>query len=252
MSLSQAKNQMLELNLRGMLSTVDTLLAEAIEDDLAPSDFLDGLIQSEYDYRLEKRVENKIKTSKLKIKPELEDIDYTVKRSLTKTQMKELYNLKWVNQGRAMLIIGPTGVGKTFIAQALGLHACRNSYNTLFMSLTTLIENIEQARSTSAYLKYKDKLAKPDLLIIDDFGLRKLSAKESQDFCEIIEDRSIDKATILTSQLPLENWKEVIPDPVIADAIIDRLLHTSIKLTITGESYRKIKGMKLDKETNKT
>jgi len=119
------------------------------------------------------------------------------------------------------------------------------------MSVTTLIENLELARSTNSYLKYKDKLVRPDVLILDDFGLRKLSPMESQDLCEILEDRSLNKSTIITTQLPIDHWKEVIPDPVIADAIIDRLIHSSIMLTITGESYRKVRANKLDKEEQK-
>jgi len=251
MGVSQLKNQMLELNLRGMLSSVDVLLPRATEEAWSHSELLDAMVQAEHEWRKTLKVENRIKASKLKLKPELEDVDYTAKRTITKTQVKELYELKWLKQGRAILAIGPTGVGKTFIAQALGLHACRNNYNTLFMSVTTLIENLELARSTNSYLKYKDKLVRPDVLILDDFGLRKLSPMESQDLCEILEDRSLNKSTIITTQLPIDHWKEVIPDPVIADAIIDRLIHSSIMLTITGESYRKVRANKLDKEEQK-
>ena len=251
MGVSQLKNQMLELNLRGMLSSVDVLLPKATEEAWSHSELLDAMVQAEHEWRKTLKVENKIKASKLKLKPELEDVDYTAKRTITKTQVKELYELKWLKQGRPILAIGPTGVGKTFIAQALGLHACRNNYNTLFMSVTTLIENLELARSTNSYLKYKEKLVRPELLILDNFGLRKLSPMQSQDLCEILEDRTPNKSTIITTQLPIDHWKEVISDPVIADAIIDRLIHSSVMLTIEGDTYRKVKANQLDKEEQK-
>ncbi|MBK7252201.1 MAG: ATP-binding protein [Gammaproteobacteria bacterium] len=144
-----------------------------------------------------------------------------------------------------MLLIGPTGVGKTFIAQATGLHACACGMSVLYMTLTTWLENLALARSSGTYLRYRDKLARPELVVIDDFGLRKLSATEAQDLCELLEERSIDKSTLFTTQLPLDHWSEVIADPVIADAIRDRLEHSALVLNITGESYRGVKARKL-------
>jgi len=113
------------------------------------------------------------------------------------------------------------------------------------MTLTTWLENLALARSSGTYLKYRDKLAKPDLLILDDFGMRKLTAMEAQDLCETLEERSINKATLFTTQLPLDHWAEVIADPVIADAIRDRLEHAALTIHITGESYRGVKARKL-------
>ena len=113
------------------------------------------------------------------------------------------------------------------------------------MNLTTWLENLALARSSGTYLRYREKLAKPDVLILDDVGMRKLTATEAQDLCEILEERSFGKSTVFTTQLPLEHWAEVIADPVIADAIRDRLQHTALILTITGESYRGVKARKL-------
>ena len=142
-------------------------------------------------------------------------------------------------------MIGQTGVGKTFIAQATGLHACACGKSVLYMTVTTWLENLALARSSGAYLRYRDKLARPDVLILDDMGMRKLSSVEAQDLCEILEERSLGKSTVFTTQLPLDHWPEVIADPVIADAIRDRLQHAALTIHITGESYRGVKARKL-------
>jgi len=165
--------------------------------------------------------------------------------SISKTQIKDLYSLHWLADARPVLLIGQTGVGKTFLAQALGLHACSSGKAVLYMTFTTWLENLALARSAGTYLKFRDKCAKPDAIILDDFGMRKLTATEAQDLCELLEERSIDKSTVFTTQLPLDHWGEVIGDPVIADAIRDRLEHAALRITITGESYRGVKARKL-------
>ena len=121
----------------------------------------------------------------LKYWTQITEIDnFTASRSITKTQIKELYSLQWLQDARPVLLIGQTGVGKTYIAQAAGLHACSCGKSVLYMTLTTWLENLALARSSGTYLRYRDKLAKPDLVILDDFGMRKLSATEAQDLCE--------------------------------------------------------------------
>lgn len=209
-------------------------------------DVVDALLQSEYEFREQKKIETRINASKLKRKASIEDIDYSAKRNLQKSQLKDLFRLEWVQTGRPLIMTGPTGIGKTFLAEALGLHACRQNQTTLFISMSTFLESLALARSTSGYLKWRDKLAKPQLLIMDDFGLKKLTTSEAHDFSEILKERGTEKSTLITTQLPLNLWKEVIPDSVIADTIIDRLIHTAIKLALTGESYRKVQAQHLD------
>ncbi|MBU0505957.1 IS21-like element helper ATPase IstB [bacterium] len=247
----QIKNIMFDLKLLGMLHCLEGTLKDATEESWGPTEVLDVLLQAENDFREDKRSERLLKNSKLKIKPALEDFDFTAKRTITRKEIKELYSLEWIKMGRPILIIGPTGVGKTFIAQALGHHACRHKQPVLFMSISDLLEHQMLARTTKTYLKFKAKLTKPSILILDDFGLKKFNSGEAHDFCEILEERMGDKSTIITTQLPLDHWSEVIEDPVIADAIIDRLIHSSIKLTVKGESYRKVKAKKLDQMKGK-
>jgi DNA replication protein DnaC len=237
---------MAEMKLEGMLKNLEETLNMAAQNQWSHTDMLDALVQAEYDFREKKRTGILLKNSKLKSMPALEDIDLTAKRDITKVQVKELYTLGWLGHSRPLLIIGPTGVGKTFLAQALGHHACRRKYSTLFMTFANLLEHQAMARTAGTYIKLRDKLIKPQLLILDDFGLRKLNSVQAHDLCEILEERSNDKSTIITTQLTLDHWTEVIEDPVIADAIIDRLIHSSIKIIMKGESYRKIKAKKLD------
>jgi len=251
MSTAIARNLMAEMKLFGMIDAFDHTLHSATRDQLSHSEFLDALLQAEADYRNGRKIGTRIKAARFTLKPAFEDIDFTASRSLNKAQIKELYSLQWLNQGRPVLLIGPTGVGKTFLAQAIGLHACASGKSVSYLTLTTWLENLTLARSSGTYLKYRDRLAKPDLVILDDFGMRKLTAIEAQDLCEMLEERSVNKSTLFTTQLPLDHWMEVIADPVIADAIRDRLEHAALTLSITGESYRGVKARKLKLASNK-
>lgn len=245
MSTAIAKNLMAEMKLLGMFGAFDETVAAATRDQTSYTEFLDTLLQAEADYRQERKTGYRIKAAKFTLRSAFEDIDLTANRSISKSQIKELYSLQWLNEGRPVLLIGPTGVGKTFLAQAAGLHACACGKSVLYMTVTTWLENIALARSSGTYLRYRDKLARPDLVIFDDIGMRKLSSTEAQDLCEILEERSIGKSTMFTTNLPLDHWSEVIGDPVIADAIRDRLEHAALTLNITGESYRSVKARKL-------
>ena len=245
MSTAIAKNLMAEMKLLGMFAAFDQSIVDATRDQTSYTEFLDTRLQAEADYRQERKTGYRIKAARFTLRPAFEDIDFTASRSISKAQIKELYGLQWLNEGRPVLLIGQTGVGKTFIAQATGLHACACGKSVLYMTVTTWLENVALARSSGTYLRYRDKLAKPDILILDDMGMRKMSSVEAQDLCEILEERSINKSTIFTTQLPLDHWSEVIADPVIADAIRDQLQHAALTINITGESYRGVKARKL-------
>lgn len=240
------KNQMLELNLGGMLDKFEHSLEEATREGYGHVDLLNQLLQAEADWRHEKAIERRVKSAKFKTKPTLEDFDFAAKRSITKTQVKDLYQLGWLKRGRSILIVGPTGVGKTFTAQALGHHVCHQKHTVLFMPFSDYLEHQQLARSAGTYLKFRQKMVKPELLILDDFGLKKLSGQEAHDFNDLIKERAAGRPIILTTQLPTDHWSEVIEDPVIADTVIDQMTHTSIKLVLQGESYRKVKGLQLD------
>jgi DNA replication protein DnaC len=243
------KNQLQELKLYGILGNLDTILTQATKEKWGYSEMLGKLIQAEYDYQDRASTERRIKSAHFPKGASLEDFDFTAKRSITKTQVQELANLKWVEMSRPLLLIGQTGVGKSFVAEALGRHACRNKKNVLFKDFTALTEMMNQAHALGTYLRMREKLSRPDILIIDDFGMRKVTSTEAQDLKEILEIRSLGKTTIITTQLPLNHWNEVIADEVILDAILDLVEHSSIKIDFKGESYRKVKAKKLDQMT---
>lgn len=243
----QMKNMMEDLRLTGMLKSFERVKSEATKESWTADEVLDRLLQEEYEFREEQAKERRVKNSKLEKLPRLEDFDFTVKRSITKVALKELFSLKWLEQGRAVLLVGPTGIGKSFIAEALGHHACLRKKTVLFMSTSDLLEHLQMARAAGTYLRWRAKMVKPDVLILDDFGLRKLMAQEAHDFVDLLKSRSGEKSTIFTTQVPLENWPELIEDPVVADTIIDRLKHTSVKLNIDGDTYRAVQGAALDK-----
>jgi DNA replication protein DnaC len=220
----------------------------AVKQDWEYEELLSKLFQAELDHRNYQLITRKIKSARFKKKALLEDLDWSVKRGITKPQIQELMTLKWVEQARPIVLMGQTGIGKSFLAEALGRYACTKKRSVLFKDGTELFIQIQEARRLNKYLGIRDRLSRVDLLIIDDFGMRKLSSTEAQDLKELLEVRSLDKATIFTTQLPLAHWREVIEDEVILEAIIDLIEHSSIKIEMKGESYRKIKAKKLDSQ----
>jgi len=237
-----------DMKLFGMMDIVDKTAASATSEGWSFLEFADVLLQAEQESRNRRRAESRVKASKLKRSASFEDYDFTAKRSLTKMQLKEIQSLKWLQDGRPLVLIGQTGVGKTYLAHATGLHACHLGKSVLCLSTTTFLEQLMMARSTSSYLKFKERLTKPDLVIFDDFGMRKFTATEAEDLREVLEERSYGKATLITTQLPTDHWSEIMGDEIIRDALIDRLQPDSNCLILKGPSYRARKGKKLDSQ----
>ncbi len=242
--IEQTRNQICEMKLFGMLKSLDLRLAESISQGWGSSEFLSALITDEKTYRDVNKINRRLRIANFRTQANFETIDYTAKRNLTKAMVKELMQMSFIKASpRNVMIVGPTGVGKTFVATALGNHACRHGYATIFMGITVFVEKLMMARTDGTYLKLRERLIKTDLLIIDDIGLRKLPPQIVQDLHDLLEERQ-EKCTLITSQLPLKNWKEIIDDELALDTVVDKLQHGSLHLIIDGPTYRIKKGEK--------
>jgi DNA replication protein DnaC len=239
---AQLQNYISKLQLYGMRSTIDVRLKEATNSGLSHSDFLTELLHDESSFREKRRIDYRIRRAKFRQDAHLDLYDNSVKRSITKPQLKELLSLDFLEKSQSIILSGPTGVGKTFIASAIGRQACERGHDCIFIGMNSFVEQGNSTRASGHYLRHREKLITTKLLIIDDFGLISLMAQNVQDLYDVLEERYQKKSTIITTQLPIENWKEVITDTVSLDAILDRLVH-GIRIEIKGESYRKKQGI---------
>ena len=229
-----------EMRLYGFAKSYDERRIKPDHKDLSFDEFMALLVEDEYLYRVNNRQKRLIRQAKLKYPSAcFTDIDYAHPRGLIKTKLANLQTVDWLNNAQNILITGPTGVGKSFLACCFGVWACRNGFSTYYFRWPRLLTDILQAKGEGYYLKHLNKLAKVKLLIIDDFGMSSLSDSDRKDLLEIVEDRYMTSATIITSQLPLKNWHDYVSDPTIADAVCDRLFHLANKIELTGDSMRK-------------
>ena len=242
---------MIELRLTGMRETIPTRLRQAKQDDLSHEEFFTMLLQDEADFRRSARIKRLMRRAAFRQTASLEDVDLSTARGLDKKELRELQTCGFVLDGINLLILGPTGVGKTYLATAIGNAACRQGHTTLFFRMNNLIETILLNRAKATYLNLLKRIASCDLLILDDFGIKPLEPQQYQDIYDVIDERGEEKSTIITTQVPIENWGEVIPDPVTCEAVTDRLVSLSRKIIMKGASYRpkrKQKAKSVDKD----
>jgi DNA replication protein DnaC len=229
------------LKLFGMARGFSERLAHPKTADLSHEEFFGLLVQDEKTYRENLRLKTILKNAKLKQQACLEDIDYKHPRGLNKQLLLELCSSQWIQNHRNVLLTGPTGVGKSYIACALGNLAARSGYTVLYLRAPRLFETLLQSKGDGSHLKMLTRLAKVHLLILDDLFLSPLSDPERKDLLEIIEDRHALASTVITSQCPVKDWHHAIGEPTLADALLDRLVHQAYKIELKGESIRKNK-----------
>jgi DNA replication protein DnaC len=230
------------LKLFGMARGLEERLSTPKHDELSHADFIGLLVQDEKTYRDNRRLVRLLRNARLRQNAALEDIDYRHPRGLSKQAVLELSSTQWIDAHRNVLVTGPSGIGKSYIACALGNFAARAGYAVLYLRAPRLFETLHQARGDGSHLKTLNRLAKVQLLIIDDFLLTPPTDWERRDLLEIIEDRYQSGSTVITSQCPIGDWHPNIADPTLADAICDRLLHNAYKIDLRGDSLRKNKG----------
>ena len=246
---SQTVNKLQALRLEGM--------AQALEEQRRQTD----LVQMEFEDRLALLVERqclwvenrgmaiRLKNAQFKITASLEDLDYRSSRGLKRAQIEQLRASQWVKEHRNCLVTGSTGTGKTYLACAVGAQACREGYSTLYFYAPKFFRTLESARADGSLMSWLKRLARAPLIIIDDLGIASVTGKLYREFLEVLDDRQGQGSTLITSQFPVNQWHEIIADPTVADAILDRLVHNAYRIELKGESMRKGKIQPPEDET---
>ena len=227
------------LRLPGMLKALNEQQQIPEIDSLGFEERLGLLIDREVTERENRRLGTRLKKAKLRHSCCVEDLDFKTSRGLDKTLILSLAACTWIARGINVLICGPTGVGKSYLACALAHKACLEGYSALYLRLPRLFEELRLAKADGRYGKLMLDYAKTDLLVLDDWGLTPMTDPQRRDLLELLEDRYGRKSTIVTSQLPIQSWHEAIGDPTLADAILDRIVHNAHKIELKGESMRK-------------
>ena len=227
------------MKLFGMLRSYQVMLDSNQHHDLTHDELINILIQSEWEDRENKKIGRHLRLAKFRYGATLEEINFTKGRGLDKTQVLRLADMGFINKKENILITGATGVGKSYLASALGHQACQSGYKTLYFNTQKLFTRLKMLKADGSFAREISKIEKYDLLILDDFGLAPLDSMARMFLLEIIEDRHGRKSTIVSSQLPVANWYEVIGESTVADAILDRMVHTAHRIELKGESLRK-------------
>ena len=228
-----------QLRCAGMARALTEQLASTEVDALSFEERLGLLVDRELTERHSRQLTNRLRRARLKHDACIEDIDFRHPRGLDRQLVLSLADGRWVREHLNVLICGPTGVGKSWIACALAHSACRNGHSALYLRVSRLLSALAIARADGRYPKLLESLAKTDVLVIDDWGLAPFSAENRHDLLELLEDRHAVRSTVVTSQLPVDKWHDVVGDPTLADAILDRLVHNAYKLELKGDSMRK-------------
>jgi DNA replication protein DnaC len=228
-----------KLRCYGMLNALEEQMQMPDIHKLGFEERLGLLVDREMADRENRRLKTRLRKAKLRQLACVEDVDFRHPRKLDKRLFMNLAGCRWLKEHNNILIIGPTGVGKTYLACALAQKACRQGYTALYFRLPRLLHDLSIAKADGRYDKVMTSISRTDLLVLDDWGLDKFVKEQRHDLLEILEDRHGLRSTLVTSQVPLKYWHEVIADPTLADAILDRLVHNAYKLVLTGESMRK-------------
>jgi len=238
---TETLDKMRTLRLFGMSEAFKTSLESTVKETLTQDQFIHMLIVSEWDDRRQRAVERAIKQANFRYKASLEQIDYSVERGLDKNQVHRLASLDFLKEHKDLFITGSTGTGKSYLSSALGFHACQNGYKVLYANKAKLMGQLKMAKAKGTIIKEMKRIERMDLLILDDFGLQPFDTQARASLLDIIEDRHNRRSTMITSQIPVKEWYDVIGEKTVADAVLDRIVHHSVRVELFGESLRRRK-----------
>lgn len=236
----QIREQLHTLRLPGFIQALEEQLGSAHYTELTFEERLTFLVQKEFSRRDNQKLLRRLKNAKLKQAATLDQVDFSVQRGLQKKKFLELSELHWIAKHHNLMIVGPTGVGKTFLASALGNHACMRGHTVRYVKTSLLVSELLGAKADGSFSKFSAMLAKTDLLIVDEWLREPLSESHSREILDLLDDRFRRSSTLFATQFPVAEWYRLITDPTLAEAILDRVMHDSLRIELKGESMRKI------------
>jgi len=233
--------KMRQLRLFGMYDAFKANLETSVKETLTADQFISLLIASEWDDRRNRSIERTIRGAGFRYKASVEQIDYSIDRGLDKNQVHRLAALDFIKEGKDLFITGSTGTGKSYLSTALGYQACQNGYKVMYVNKAKLMGQLKLAKAKGTVLAELKRIERMDLLILDDFGLHPFDHNSRLTLLDIIEDRHQKRSTIVTSQIPVKQWYDIIGEKTVADAVLDRIVHHSLRVELFGESLRRKK-----------
>lgn len=239
MNNTAALDRMKQMRLHGMATAFQAALETRSHQEMTPDDLVSYIVEAEYNDRNNRKISRSLESAHFRYKASIEEIDFRSPRNLDKNNLLRLADLNFIENKENVIITGKTGVGKSFLASALGHKACLYGYKVMYFNTGKLFSRLKMSGADNSYLKEIRKIEQQDLIILDDFGLQPIDGPSRLYLLEILEDRHGISSTIITSQLPVANWHEIIEDATIADAILDRVVHSSHRIELNGESLRK-------------
>lgn len=227
------------MKLHGMARAFGVSLESGKHEGYSPDEFISHLIENEWDERHNRKLDRSLKRARFRYKASVEQLSFETERNLDRNQLMRLADCNFIKRKENLVITGSTGIGKSYLASALGHHACSLGYRVAYHQSTKLFSKLKLAKADGSYLKEIARIERMELLIIDDFGIQPLDTPSRTSLMEIMEDRHGKASTLFTSQVPVSKWFELIGEQTIADAILDRLVHNAHRIEMKGESMRK-------------
>mgnify|MGYP005963212679 FL=1 len=233
-------DKMRQMRLLGMYNAFKTSMESFKTESMTTDQFVAWLVSNEWDDRCNRMIERLIKQASFRYKASLEEVDYSLERGLERNLLERLAELSFVKESRDLFITGSSGTGKSYIATAPGYRVCQKGMKVLYANTARLMGQLKMAKAKGTILQELKKIERADLLVLDDFGIQPFDAGGRMNLMDIVEDRHGKKSTLITSQVPVKDWYDIIGEKTIADAVLDRIVHQAIRIELHGDSIRKL------------